>query len=126
MYNDRREQFSSTSDAGFDLRPPQGRGRGKGKGKKDEDVDDLMKNANQLITTIHKQAATPPQPPNTQTNTNLSNEVHFAFFFNILPDFRKLNRLDKREFKIKVSHMLNGYLTQYDDEDNSSSKLIFI
>lgn len=60
----RREQFSSTSDAGFVLKPPQAKGNGKkdeGKGKKDDGkgkkdngkgkkdgVDHLVKNASEL------------------------------------------------------------------------------
>lgn len=73
---------------------------------------------------MHKKTTSPQPPPPAITNSNPLSDHHIAFFFDILPDFRKLNSSDKREFKIKVSGMLNDYLNQYDDEDDSSSKLV--
>lgn len=126
---DRREQFSSTSDAGFVLKPPQA----KGKGKKDE-VDHLVENANQLIASLSNQNKARQEPIRQdhslqepfKTNSTFSNDPQFAFFYTILPDFRKLNHPDKREFKIKVSSILNEYISKYDDEDDSSCELLFI
>lgn len=83
-----------------------------------------MKNANQLLTTMHKKTISPQPAPPAKTDSNPLNDHHIAFFFDILPDFRKLNTSAKREFKITVSAMLNDYLNQYDDEDDSSSKLV--
>lgn len=113
----RRDQISTTTDAGFDLIPPKGRG---GKNKNNDDgVDHLMKSANNLINVMQKQSTEPLPPPITDS----APDHHFAFFLTLLPDFRRLHKIDKREFKIKVMGLLNDYLTEYDDEDDTSSKL---
>lgn len=54
---------------------------------------------------------------------NASEDHHLAFFLSILPDFQKLKRKDKRDFKIRVMAMLNVCLKRDEEEVDSECKL---
>lgn len=47
---------------------------------------------------------------------------HFSFFLSILPDFRKLKRRHKREFKIKVMELLNESLKKDEEQNDNECK----
>lgn len=54
---------------------------------------------------------------------NASEDHHLAFFLSILPDFQKLKRTHKRDFKIRVMTLLNDCLKKDEEAVDSDCKL---
>lgn len=117
----KRNQLSTTSAEGFELVPPKGNGKGKGKGKgKDDDVDPLIKSATDLFSSLRQQPSSSPAVSVHQKVPTFSSDDHrIAFYYTMLPDFRKLNKKDAREFKIRVLGILDGYISKYKDSEDS-------